>query len=149
MQVLLLFPLLALCRGRQVVVAAGTVVLKVMEGQLSQISRLNTKVGESFGIFVDNLIQAFLFELISASDRPPDELIQIMQSGTQDCFGQVDVSSLVDDFTVDQLSYLGHAVVGWAVELKGFTGSGVVVADLFEGNADIDGLDESIRGKDS
>lgn len=101
MQILPLFSLLALCCWGQVIVATASVVLEVVESQLSQIPGFDAEIFEGFGGFVNDLIQTFLLEFISAANRPPDKLVKIMQSWSQDGLWQVDVSSLVNDFAVD------------------------------------------------
>lgn len=140
-QVLLRLLLLP-CRGRrQVIVATAPVILQVLIRQVPELGRFHVEVSERLRAAVDDLVQTLLLHLVGAQDRPPDHLVQVVQHGLEQPLRQVDVSALLDDFSIHDLGDLGHAVVRGTVELERLSGGGVVVADALESLANVNGLD--------
>ena len=94
-----------------------------MESKGVEISRFNSQVLEGLRGRVDLLVNEFPFNFISRCDGPPEESVQPVSSRLHDSFWNVDVSALLDDFTVNKLgNLLGRVVLG-TVELEGL-GSG-------------------------
>ena len=147
MQVLLLFPLFPRCARRQVIVGAAAVVLQVVESQIRKICWLHVQILESLGSLVDDLIKRLLFQLIRRCDSPVEVFIEIVCERFCQSLWHIDMSALLHDFAVHHLSDFSHAIICWTVELKSLSGSCVIVADLFESFADIDGLQKLDNGQ--
>lgn len=142
MQVSLVLLALALRGGRQIVVRGTTVALQVVEGQVGQIGGLlHAQVLEGLGIRVDDLVEELALHLIGGQGVPPQELVDVVGEGLEEGLGDVNVTALLDDFTVDQLGDLGGGVVLGAVQLEGLTGGAVVVQHALQSGTDINGLD--------
>ena len=93
-------------------------------------------------MLVYRLIQEFLLRFICTytGDGPPQQFIDVVGEGLEETFGHVDVTAVVQDFAVDEFTYLSHGVIGWAVEFEGFAGGGVVHGDFVEGFTYVDDL---------
>ena len=97
----------------------------------------------SLNVFAElstGLIQAFLLQLVRGHDWPPDGFVQVVEDGLEKAFRDVDVAPFLEDFLVDEFGDLAHAVVRGAIEFEGFAGGGVIIADVFEGHAYVNGL---------
>lgn len=146
MHVLLLLLPFASCGWRQLVVAAGAVVLQVVESQVSQLSRLDAKIGECLCILVDDLVQAFHLKLLWAAYWPVNHLVKDIENRRKKSFWYVEMAAPVDDFLVDKGSDFSHAIVGWAVQLESLSGRCVIVANLLKGGTNIDSLGKESAG---
>jgi hypothetical protein len=112
-----------------------------VEGQIRQISRLHAQVFECFGRFVNLLIDEFPFNLIGrVEDLPPQKLVQVISNRFEQAFWDVDVSSLFDDFFVDELGNLSHGVIGRSIKLESLTRRGVVECNLLESLTNVNSL---------
>lgn len=142
MQVSLVLLALTLRGWRQIVVRGATVALQVVEGQVGQIGGLlHAQVLEGLGCRVNHLVHELALHLIGGQGVPPQELVHVVGEGLEDGLGDVDVTALLDDFTVDQLGDLGGGVVLGTVQLEGLAGGAVIVQHTLQSGTDIDGLD--------
>lgn len=142
MQVPLVLLALALRGGRQIVVRGTTVALQVVEGQVGQIGGLlHAEVLEGLGCRVDDLVDELALHLVGGQSVPPQGLVDVVGEGLEKSLGDVDVTALLDDFTVDQLGDLGGGVVLGAVQLEGLAGGAVIVQHALQSGTDINGLD--------
>lgn len=142
MQVPLVLLALALRGRRQIVVRGTTVALQVVEGQVGQIGGLlHAEVLEGLGCRVDDLVDELALHLVGGQSVPPQGLIDVVGEGLEKSLGDVDVTALLDDFTVDQLGDLGGGVVLGTVQLEGLAGSAVIVQHALQSGTDINGLD--------
>ena len=112
-----------------------------MEGEVAQLSRLNSKILEGLGRLVNLLVYEFPLNLVGRYDRPPEVLVKVVSHGLENRLGQIQVTTVLDDFTVHKLRNLGHGVVLRAVELVGLTYSAVIVQHMLKSRTDIRGLD--------
>ena len=101
---------------------------------------LDTEILESLCVGVDDLIHELADGLVSATDVPPEKLVQDGCERGHDLEGQVDVLPGLEDFPVDQVLDLGHLVLLWSVEFVGLSSGAVVVEHLLEGGSYIDGV---------
>ena len=117
-----------------------------MKGQTAQLCRLNPQIFERLRRRINLLINKLPLYLIGRQNRPPKCSIQKTSYRFQNRLRQINVSTMLDDFLVDELGNLGCGVVLWAVELVGLRGGGVVLEHFFEGFAYVDCL-YYVRGR--
>lgn len=111
-----------------------------MESQVSKVSWLDAEVLEGLRIWIDDLIQELTLNLVTGKDRPPKSLVKESGSWLEDSLWHVDVSAVLVDFLVDQLSDLGCGIVLWSVELVCLRGSVVVLEHFLQSVSDINGM---------
>ena len=111
-----------------------------MESKLAQLSRLNAKVLERLGRRVNVLVHELPLNLVGGHDRPPEVLVQVVSHGLEHGLGQVDVTSVLDDFAVHQLRNLSRRVVLGSVELVSLSHGAVVVQHMLKSSANVGGL---------
>lgn len=99
---------------------------------------LNSQVGESESVWINDLVQELSLNLIRRDGWPPDGLVEDVGNWLEDGLWHVDVASLLHDFLLNQLLDLSHGKLFWAVELKGLAMSPVVVHDDLQSTGDID-----------
>lgn len=144
MHVLLLLAALALGRRGKIVVGGTTVTLQVVEGQVRQIGNLvHAEILEGLGLGVDLLVDELALHLVGGHGVPPEVLVEVVGEGLENGLGDVDVSALLDDFTVHQLGDLRGGVVLGTVELESLTNRAVIVQHLLEGSTDVNGLERA------
>ena len=113
-----------------------------MEGQVGQIGGLvHTQVLEGLGCRVNHLVNELALHLVGGQGVPPQELVDVVGVGLEEGLRDVDVTALLDDFTVDQLGDFGGGVVLGAVQLEGLSGSAVIVQHSLQSGTDINGLE--------
>lgn len=143
MQVPLVLLAFALRGRRQIVVRGTAVALQVVEGQVGQIGGLlHAEVLEGLGCRVDDLVDELALHLVGGQSVPPQGLVDVVGEGLEKSLGDVDVTALLDDFTVDQLGDLGGGVVLGTVQLEGLAGGAVIVQHALQSGTDINGLDK-------
>lgn len=98
-----------------------------MEGKVADLSRLDSKILECLRIRVDLLVNELPLHLIGTDGGPPEELVEIIGHWLQQGLGNVDVTAVLDDLTVNKLGNLRGGVVLRAVELKSLPSSSVIV----------------------
>ena len=86
------------------------------------------------------LVDVFALHLVGRHGVPPEKLVSPVGGRLQQGLGDVHVTTVFDDFTVNQLGNLGHGVVLRAVQFEGLTSGGVVVEHALETGADVNGL---------
>lgn len=112
-----------------------------MEGQVRQLGRFHAQICERLRRFIDLLIDEFPFNLVGRVENlPPQKLVQIMSHRLKQPFGDIDVSPLLDDFFVNQLSDLGHGVISGSIKLESLTRRRVIKRDLLERFPHVNGL---------
>lgn len=79
---------------------------QVVECKAAQFSWLHSKVLECLRGWINPLINEFSLNLIGRDDRPPESFVQEASGWLQDGFGEVDVTTVLDDFLVNQLGDL-------------------------------------------
>lgn len=114
-----------------------------MESKGGQINRLNAQVLEGLSIRVDHLVNELPLNLVRRDNGPPEQLVQVVRNRLQDRLGNVDVTAVLDDFTVNQLGNFGSRVVLGTVKFESLTSSGVIVKHTLQSIANIGGLFES------
>lgn len=114
---------------------------QVLVGEVGDVARLDAEVLEGLRVLVNDLVVELALNLVGGAEGPPQSPVQDTKKGLHHGFGQVDVTALLDDLTVDKLRNLLHAVLLGAVELEGLAGGRVVVADLLECLTDVDDVD--------
>lgn len=113
-----------------------------MEGQVGQIGGLvHTEVLEGLGGRVNHLVNELALHLVGGQGVPPQELVGVVREGLEESLGDVDVTALLDDFTVDQLGDFGGGVVLGAVQLEGLAGGAVIMQHSLQSGTDINGLE--------
>lgn len=144
MQILLLFSSLSVRRCWQIIERRASIVLQIVEGQVLQFRWFHTQIFECFRCLVDLLIDEFPFNLVGRVENlPPQELIEIMSQRFEHLFWNVDMSSLLDDFSINDCRYLSHGVFRRSVELKCLPRCGVVKSNLLESLSHINSLSQS------
>lgn len=156
MNVLLVFSLLLVRRRRQVVVVLATESLlrhsqyvmkmlisvchayQVVIGEVGNVTRLNAEVLEGLGFRIDDLIHEFSLDLICRHCVPPESLVENLSNGLQHRLGDIEMSALLEDFLVNKVCNLSHAVLLRSVELKGLSSGGVIIEHLLKSGTDID-----------
>lgn len=130
--------------GEKLAVRFGVVRLQkpyqIVESQVSKVSWLNAKVLEGLRIWIDDLIQELTLDLVTGKDWPPESLVKEGGSWLKDGLWHVDVSAVLVDFLVNQLSDLSCGVVLWAVKLVCLGGSAVILNHLLQSSSDINGV---------
>lgn len=152
--VLLLFPLLLLCRRGEIVeVLASESLLdggqfvyfnmvvnnthQIVVGEVDNVTRLDAEVLKRLGLGIDDLVQELSLDLISRHSVPPKHLVQQLSDRLQDSLRHVEVSSLLVNLLVNHDRNLLHAVLLRTVKLEGLSCSGVVKEDLLKSSTDI------------
>lgn len=111
-----------------------------MESKGVEVSWLNPQVLEGLSSWVDVLVNEFSFDFVGGCDGPPEESVQPVSGRLHDDLWNVDMSALLDDFTVNKLGdFLGGVVLG-AVELKGLSGGPFFLEHDFKGPANVNSL---------
>lgn len=116
------------------------VTYQVVVGEVGDIDGLHAEILERLGLRVNDLVHELTLNLIGGQGVPPEGLVQDTSDGLENGLGNVDVSTLLEDFLVHKLSDLGHAVLLRSVQLVGLASSGVVVKQLLESGTNINGL---------
>lgn len=145
MEILLLLPLFSHSGRWQIVVTACSVILEVEVSQIFQVSRLDAEVLKGLCRAVDELVDGLLLTLVSTSNWPPNKLVKVVQERFHHSLWYVNVSSLMNDFPINQFTNFGHAVFLRTVELKRLSSCGVVVANLLKSSTNINCLGLSVR----
>jgi len=112
-----------------------------MKRQTAQLRRLNPQILERLRCRINLLVNELPLYLISGQDRPPERLVQKTSNRLQDRLGEIDMSAVLDDFTVYQLGDLGGGVVLGPVQLICLRGSGVILEHFLEGFTNVDCVD--------
>lgn len=113
-----------------------------MESKLAELSGLNPEILERLGRRVNLLVHEFPLNLVGRHDRPPEVLVQVVSHRLEHGLGQVDVTTVLDDFPVHQSGNLSHRVVLGSVELIRLSHCGVVVQHVLESSANVGGLNQ-------
>ena len=119
----------------------GSGTYQVVVSMSCNVHWLNAEVLEGLGARVDDLVHELSNDLVSATDGPPEELVQEICKRAHDLVRNVDVPPGLEDFAVHHFLELSHLVLLWSVELVRLSGSAVVVEHLLESLADINGVD--------
>lgn len=79
-----------------------------MVREVFQGPRLNTQILECLGLWIYLLIDEFSFNIIRRYLRPPDEFVVRLCHWRQYALGKIDMSAVLDDLSIDKVSYFGH-----------------------------------------
>lgn len=109
--------------------------------EVSEISRLDAQVLEGLCCGIDGLVEELAGDRVLAHGSVPQELVHQGCNRGHDLRRDVDVTSALQDFTLNELLDLCHLVLLGAVKLVCLTGSGVIVAHLLKSLADVNGVD--------
>ena len=121
-------------------VLSGRGTYQVMESHVSKLSWLNAKVLEGLCVWIDDLVQELTLDLVTRKNWPPKSLVKEGGSWLKDSLWHVDVSAVLVDFLVNQLSNLGCGVILWAVKLVCLGSSAVILNHLLQSGTYINGV---------
>ena len=113
---------------------------QIVESQVSKVSWLNAEVLEGLCVWIDDLVQELTLNLVTRKNWPPKSLVEEGGSWLKNSLWHVDVSAVLVDFLVNQLSNLGCGVVLWAVKLVCLGSSAVILNHLLQSSSDINGV---------
>lgn len=113
---------------------------QVVEGEVAEISRLDAEVLEGLSGGINLLVNEFPLDLIRRESVPPEEPIEPVGGRLQNGLRDVDVTAVLDDLTVHELSDLSCGVVLRTVKLEGRRGGRVIVQHALQSVANIDSL---------
>ncbi len=111
-----------------------------MVSKVSKVNWLDAEILEGLGVWIDDLIDELALDLVTGKNRPPKSLVKESGGWLKDGLWHVNVSAVLVNFLVNQLSDLGHRIVLWSVKLVCLGCGAVILEHLLEGRSDIDGV---------
>jgi hypothetical protein len=118
-----------------------------VECQAAGISWLDIEVLEGFRCRVNLLINKFSFDFVGRGDRPPECLVEDAGHWLEDELRDIDMSAMLDNFPIHQLSNLCCGIILWAVEFVGLRGGIIILEHFFKALAHVDYLERSVAKK--
>lgn len=113
---------------------------QIVESEVAQLRRLNSKVLERLRSRVNLLVDKLALHLVGRHGVPPEKLVEVVGSRLHQDLGNIEMAAVLDDLAVNQLGNLRHGVVLRAVQLKSLTSRGVIMQHALESSSDIERL---------
>ena len=112
-----------------------------MKSKTAELCRLDPKVFKSLCLWINLLINELSLNIIGRQYWPPESLVEQAGGWFEDGLGNIDVTTLLDNFFVYQLGKFCCLVVLWTVQLVSLFGSAVILKHFLQCLTNIDGLE--------